>query len=79
MKNVITSFSVVIILLASCSPATDKKVNKVDSTVAKTDTVSRHTPEVKTVSKVEVPEIFQNWFLLMYWIPKMKMYMKNMV
>ncbi|HCN49507.1 MAG TPA: hypothetical protein DIT10_10515 [Chryseobacterium sp.] len=58
MKNVITSFSVVIILLASCSPATDKKVNKVDSTAAKTDTVSRHTPEVKTVSKVEVPGDF---------------------
>ncbi|WP_336960758.1 hypothetical protein [Chryseobacterium contaminans] len=58
MKNIITSFSVAAVLLASCSTSTDKKVNNVDSTAAKTDTVSKLTPEKKTISKVEIPGDF---------------------
>lgn len=54
MKNVITSFSVVIILLASCSPATEKKVNNTDSTAIKADTVSKRTLEKNTVTNVEL-------------------------
>lgn len=58
MKKTITSFSIAVVLLASCSTSTEKKVNSVDSTTAKTDTVSKIIPEKKTISKVEVPGDF---------------------
>jgi hypothetical protein len=58
MKNVITSFSVAIALLASCSPSTEKKESKADSAVAKVDTVSKQIPKKDTVSKIEIPGDF---------------------
>lgn len=58
MKNVITSFSLGIILLASCSPSAEKKVSKVDSTAAKVETVSKVTTEKIVSSNVEVPNDF---------------------
>ncbi|WP_160137712.1 hypothetical protein [Chryseobacterium sp. c4a] len=54
MKNVITSFSVVLMMLASCSPGTEKKVNKADSIAVKADTVSKRTSEKNAVTKVEL-------------------------
>lgn len=58
MKNVITSLSVVIVLLASCSPATEKKVEKVASTDAKTAPVPASGPEKNNKSKSEIPNDF---------------------
>ncbi|WP_347217490.1 hypothetical protein [Chryseobacterium sp.] len=58
MKKLITSFSVAIVLLTSCSPATEKKVNATDSIAAKTDTVAKLVPEKKMISKIEVPGDF---------------------
>ncbi|MEJ5103849.1 hypothetical protein [Chryseobacterium sp. MYb328] len=59
MKNVITSFSVVVALLASCSPSTEKKGNRADAAVAKIDTVSKPIPKKDTVSAIEeIPEDF---------------------
>lgn len=58
MKNVITSLSVVIILLASCSPATDKKVNKVDSVSAKATHISKPAPVKNTMPETEIPGDF---------------------
>lgn len=58
MKKVITGFSVVIVLLASCSPATEKKVNKTDSTVAKANDVAKIAPGKNTILKAEVPGDF---------------------
>ncbi|MDM1555100.1 hypothetical protein PYS58_02800 [Chryseobacterium indologenes] len=58
MKKTITSFSFAVILLASCSNSTEKKENKVDSIIAKTDTVSQHVREKKMISKVEIPVDF---------------------
>ncbi|SDI99598.1 hypothetical protein [Chryseobacterium jejuense] len=58
MKKTITSFSFAVVLLASCSTSIEKKVNNVDSTAAKTDTVSKLTSEKNTISKIEVPGDF---------------------
>lgn len=58
MKKTITSFSFAVVLLASCSTSTEKKENKADSTIAKTDTVSQHVQEKKMISKVEIPGDF---------------------
>lgn len=58
MKNVIINFSVVIALLASCSPATEKNVKKVDSTEVKADTVRRSGSEKENISKSDVPGDF---------------------
>lgn len=55
MKNIITGFSVAIVLLASCSPSTGKKVDKADSTAAKTDTVSQITLQKTVIPKTDVP------------------------
>ncbi|CAD0218463.1 hypothetical protein KYG33_03185 [Chryseobacterium sp. D764] len=55
MKNVIISLSIVTALLASCSPATDKKVEKVASTDAKTAPVSTPAPEKNNTSTSELP------------------------
>ncbi|MDN3693270.1 hypothetical protein QWZ06_13745 [Chryseobacterium tructae] len=54
MKKLITSFSVAIVLLSSCSPATDKT----DSTAVVKDRVSKPVPESKTISKIEIPGDF---------------------
>ncbi|ASW73721.1 hypothetical protein IQ37_17860 [Chryseobacterium piperi] len=54
MKNLITGCSVVIILLASCSPATEKKADKATSTEIKRDTV----PVEDTISKPDIPVDF---------------------
>ncbi|PWN59410.1 hypothetical protein [Chryseobacterium viscerum] len=58
MKNVIISFSVVIALLASCSPVTEKKVEKNASPDVKTAPVSKTDPEKKDIPKLEVPSDF---------------------
>lgn len=58
MKKLITSFSVAIALLASCSPSTENKENKTDAAVAKVDTVSKVIPKKDTVSKAEMPGDF---------------------
>lgn len=59
MKNIIISFSVVIALLASCSPSAEKKVNKTDSAeTKKADTAAVLTPTKKTVSNPELPGDF---------------------
>ncbi|RXM38916.1 hypothetical protein BOQ62_14620 [Chryseobacterium sp. CH21] len=58
MKNVITSFSIVIILLASCSPATEKKESKVDSANLKTKEISTPDPVKNAVEKSEIPGDF---------------------
>ncbi|MDW9379351.1 hypothetical protein [Chryseobacterium sp. JV558] len=55
MKNVIISLSVVITLLASCSPSTEKKVDKVASTDVQTTPVSTFGPEKNDKSKSEIP------------------------
>ncbi|MFP3595485.1 hypothetical protein [Chryseobacterium sp. SIMBA_029] len=56
MKNVIINFSVVIALLASCSPATEKKVDKkADSTKVKVDAVPAPGPEKNTILKSDIP------------------------
>ncbi|RXM51376.1 MULTISPECIES: hypothetical protein [unclassified Chryseobacterium] len=58
MKKLITSFSVAVVLLASCSTSAEKKVNNVDSTASKTDTVSKLSQQKAAISKVDVPEDF---------------------
>lgn len=59
MKNVITTLSIAMILLTSCSPSTEKKVKKEGSTVVKAETVSTITsPEKNTDSKEVVPADF---------------------
>ncbi len=58
MKNVITSLSIVIILLASCSPATDKKMKKVDSVSAKTTRISKPGPVKNAITASEIPVDF---------------------
>lgn len=58
MKNVITSFSIVIILLASCSPATEKKGSKVDSVKVTAKEISTPDP-VKNVAEIaQIPGDF---------------------
>lgn len=58
MKNVIINFSVVIALLASCSPATEKKANKVDSIEAKVNTLPIPDSGKNNISKSDVPTDF---------------------
>jgi len=59
MKNVIINFSVVMALLASCSPVTEKKaVKEADATAAKVDPVSVPAPVKNNASKAEMPADF---------------------
>lgn len=58
MKNVITSLSLAIVLLVSCSPSTEKKADHTDSVAATADTVSKSTVEKNTIPKTEVPADF---------------------
>jgi hypothetical protein len=58
MKNVITSLSVVIILLASCSPATEKKFEKNAPRDAKPAQISTPDPGKNNVVKLEIPSEF---------------------
>lgn len=58
MKNVITSFSVAVALLASCSPATEKKADSTGVMAIKSDTVAKLTAAKNTISQVEVPVDF---------------------
>jgi len=59
MKNIIINCSFLITILASCSPATDKKVNTADSTeVKKTDTVATQSPVKNEINKPEMPVDF---------------------
>ncbi|MBV8327431.1 hypothetical protein [Chryseobacterium sp.] len=60
MKNVITSFSIAITLLTSCSPATEKKGDKTASPDVKTVPVpvSKTDQEKKSVSELEIPNDF---------------------
>lgn len=58
MKNVIISYSVVIALFASCSPSTDKKLDKIDSMKTKTDTVSTLASKENNKAKSELPSDF---------------------
>ncbi|KFF12034.1 hypothetical protein N6B72_02985 [Chryseobacterium soli] len=56
MKNIIINFSVMIALLASCSPATEKKVDKkADSTEVKVNAIPAPSPENNTVLKSYIP------------------------
>lgn len=59
MKNIIINCSFLITMLASCSPATDKKVNTADSTEAKkADTVTTQSPAKNEITKPEMPGDF---------------------
>lgn len=58
MKNAIINYSVVITLLASCSPATDKKVNTIDSIMTKTDLISTLDSKKNSKLKSELPSDF---------------------
>lgn len=55
MKNVIISCSVVIALLVSCSPSTDKKVDKTDSLRTKADTITTSASEKNITADSELP------------------------
>ncbi|WP_411812899.1 hypothetical protein ACLB9Y_08355 [Chryseobacterium scophthalmum] len=55
MKNVIISCSVVIALLASCSPSTDKKIDKTDSLRTKADTITTSASEKNITVDSELP------------------------
>ncbi|PKF76019.1 hypothetical protein [Chryseobacterium sp. PMSZPI] len=57
MKKLIINCSIFVVLLVSCSPATEKRADKADSTVAKkADTVVTHIPAKNTISKAEIPD-----------------------
>lgn len=57
MKNIIINFSVMMALLASCSPPTDKKEDKkADSTEVKVNTAPAPGTEKNTISKSDIPE-----------------------
>lgn len=58
MKNVIINWSVMIALLASCSPATDKKVDKTDSLKTKVDTITTSASEKNSTAKPELSSDF---------------------
>lgn len=58
MKNVIINWSVMIALLASCSPATDKKVDKTDSLKIKVDTITTSASEKNSTAKPELSSDF---------------------
>lgn len=58
MKNVIINWSVMIALLASCSPATDKKVDKTDSLKTKVDTITTAASEKNSTAKPELSSDF---------------------
>jgi hypothetical protein len=58
MKNVVINFSLVTALLASCSPATEKKVNNVVSKTVKKDTVSMSGTVKNHISKADIPADF---------------------
>lgn len=58
MKNRIINFLAVIALLASCSPAAEKKVKTGDSTVIKADKVHISGPKKENRPKADVPGDF---------------------
>lgn len=59
MKNIITSFSVAVILLTSCSPSAEKKVHKDDSVgIKKADTAAVLPPAKNVTLKAEIPADF---------------------
>lgn len=58
MKNRIINFFAVIALLASCTPAAEKKIKRVDSTEIKADKVSISGPKKEDISKSDVPGDF---------------------
>ncbi|WP_426478541.1 hypothetical protein ACP3T3_03495 [Chryseobacterium sp. CBSDS_008] len=58
MKNVIISCSAVLVLLASCSPATEKKVNSAASTEVKTDTSAASGPVKNHIPEAVIPGDF---------------------
>ncbi len=60
MKNVIISCSVVIALLASCSPAADKKLDKTDSLRTKADTITTSASEKNITANSELPSDFSD-------------------
>lgn len=60
MKNVIISCSVVIALLASCSPATDKKVDKTASLKTKANTITTSASEKNSTANSELPSDFSD-------------------
>ena len=60
MKNVIINCSVVVALLASCSPATDKKIDKIDSLKTKADTITTSDSEKNSKLKSELPNDFSD-------------------
>ncbi|AYZ35837.1 hypothetical protein EGY07_09760 [Chryseobacterium indologenes] len=58
MKNVITTFSAAMVLLASCSTSTEKKQNNEDSTVVKTETSSTPVLKKNKISDDVIPADF---------------------
>ncbi|WP_312285753.1 hypothetical protein [Chryseobacterium gleum] len=60
MKNIITSLSIAIIILASCSPATDKKMNNEDSESANVKQVSAPVQVKKDRQESDIPTDFSS-------------------
>ena len=60
MKNVIITCSVVIALLASCSPPSDKKVDQVDSVKTKADPITTSASEKNSKPESELPIDFSD-------------------
>ncbi|MGN7758459.1 hypothetical protein ACTJIV_13340 [Chryseobacterium sp. 22532] len=58
MKNIIINFSLVIALLASCSPSTEKKLDQLASTTVKKDTVQTSGSVKDRISKADMPTDF---------------------
>lgn len=59
MKNIIINCSVMLSLLTSCSPATEKKADKKeDATEVKVNTVSTSGTEKNTIPKSDIPDDF---------------------
>ncbi|REC78518.1 hypothetical protein DRF60_08680 [Chryseobacterium elymi] len=58
MKNIIINFSLVTALLASCSPATEKKVENTASTAVKKDAVPTSGQIENHISKADIPADF---------------------
>lgn len=58
MKNIITSLSVLIMLLDSCSPAADKKMDKTDSARANVKQISAPVKVKKVIQESDIPADF---------------------
>ncbi|MGH1517146.1 hypothetical protein [Chryseobacterium sp. JK1] len=56
MKNVIINFSVVMALMASCSPSSEKKAVENVAKSTKTDSISISVPEKKEDKESEIPD-----------------------